>query len=68
MDFEAFVIEALKEIKEKQEATLVQTTKTNGRVTAIEKWQGFVNKLLWGGLCAAVAVIGGYIEIWISKH
>lgn len=37
MDFERFVIESLKEIKENQEKTLVQTTKTNGRVTALEK-------------------------------
>lgn len=39
MDFEQYVIDALGEIKEKQELMLIQTTKTNGRVSNLEDWK-----------------------------
>lgn len=37
MDFEQFVIAKLNEIQEDQKKTLIQTTKTNGRVLALEQ-------------------------------
>lgn len=39
MDFEQYVINTLNEIKVAQEKTLIQTTKTNGRVNALEDWK-----------------------------
>jgi len=39
MDFEKFVIDTLEEIREIQNRTLIQATKTNGRVDRLEKWQ-----------------------------
>jgi hypothetical protein len=39
MDFEQYVIDALGEIKEKQELMLIQVTKTNGRVTSLEEFK-----------------------------
>lgn len=39
MDFEQYVINSLNEIKVAQEKTLIQTTKTNGRVSALEDYR-----------------------------
>jgi len=68
MDFEKFVINALEDIRETQNKTLVQTTKTNGRVDRIEKWQDFVHRVIWGIVVCIAAVIGFYIQHYISKQ
>lgn len=39
MDFEQYVIDSLNQIKVAQEKTLIQTTKTNGRVSALEDYK-----------------------------
>lgn len=44
MDFEKYVIDTLREIKEDQTKVLVQTTKTNGRVNGLEAWQRSADK------------------------
>lgn len=44
MDFEQYVINSLNEIKAAQEKTLIQTTKTNGRVDALEDFKEKASK------------------------
>jgi hypothetical protein len=39
VDFEQYVIDSLNQIKVAQEKTLIQTTKTNGRVSALEDYK-----------------------------
>ncbi len=55
-------------IEENSVATLVQTTKTNGRVTAIEDWKRFVGKVLWAVAGVILTVLGFYLQNYISKH
>jgi hypothetical protein len=80
MDFEQHVIESLKEIKAKQELTLIQTTKTNGRVSVLEEWRDKEEKVTEVLLADynkakgrdkilwAAACIGGTVIGFIIEH
>lgn len=57
----------LEKIDGKLDATIIQTTKTNGRVNKLEGRIDSVEKVLWFAF-GTIITIGGFIfQHWISK-
>jgi len=58
----------LEKIDGKLDETIIQTTKTNGRVNKVEGRLDSVEKVLWVAF-GAIVTMGGFIfQHWISKQ
>jgi hypothetical protein len=71
MDSIQFILDRLeaidKKFDDKLDAILIQTTRTNGRVSSLEDWRKHIGKIVWAIVGVLTTIIGFYIEKQINK-
>jgi hypothetical protein len=61
-DVTKMILDRLEDVSSKVDSILIQTTKTNGRVSKLEEWKSDVHKVAWVISLAIGTVIGFYIQ------